>query len=248
MNTNPLGRQQADQADQADLVIWSYDFSISTFFGCEVQALLPLLPPDGALAPIEAVPGIGLISLTALNFRAGGLDGLLPEFQELIFSVGVTPDLTRGTPNFAMYVVALASTCEAHLRHCRDFYKLPAQTLLTKARVDRDGLAIELGDERGPIASLKSCAGYRKYSAAPEEQLVQAFTGSEPIYSSDCLFRGHVQEHHFAGDGGDVGTLHPHPFFGGLDIDEHDLTPFVQIISDPSVAAEQRYYRSLPWK
>lgn len=245
MNEAPPGHQGSEPSD---LIVWTYDFSIATFYGCELQQLLPLLPPGGNLTPVEAVPGIGLISLTALNFPAGGLDGLLPEFQELIFSVGVTPDLSRNVPSFAMYVVALASTCEPHLQHCRDYYKLPAHTLLSKARVDRQGLAMELGDARGPVASVKSCAGYRKYSAEPEERLVQAFTGTAPIYSSDCIFRARVQEHHLDGEGGDVGTLHSHPFFGNLDVGELELTPFVQMISEPGVAAEQHYYRSLPWK
>ncbi len=244
MNEIPRGHRQPEQNDR---IIWNYDFSISTFYGCELQSLLPLLP-DGKLTLAEAIPGIGLINLTAVNFRAGGLDGLLPEFQELILSVGVTPDLSRTVPSFAMYVVSLASTCELHLEHSREYYKLPAHTLLTEVSVDREKLQIALANERGSIALLKSCADYKEYSTEPQERLIQAFTGNQPIYSSDCIFRARVQENQLAGGDGDVGTLHHHPFFSNLAVNDLELIPFVQMISDPDVIAEQYYYRSLPWK
>ena len=89
-----------------DLLVWEFDFALTTFFEVETSQIEKYIPKQ--LSPMEVSPGLGLINVTGFNFPAGGL-GHLPEFQELICSIIVSPDLSRGVPKFAMHVISLAS-------------------------------------------------------------------------------------------------------------------------------------------
>ena len=122
---------------------------------------------------MEVSPGLGLINVTGFNFPAGGL-GHLPEFQELICSIIVSPDLSRGVPKFAMHVISLASTSQEHLDHSAEYYKLPIHGLLTDAKIDRDKVAIDYSDNDGQILQMSNCSPKLDYRN--DERYFQAYT------------------------------------------------------------------------
>ena len=66
-----------------DLVVWKFDFSLSTFFEIPTEQVEPLLPEP--LEPMEVAPGVALINITAFHFMEGCLEGLAA-FEELICS------------------------------------------------------------------------------------------------------------------------------------------------------------------
>jgi len=220
-----------------DFLVWQFDFALTTFFEIETHLIQPLLPPQ--LHPIEAVAGVSLINLTAFNFPAGAL-GSLPEFQELIFSAIVTPDLSRGVPKFAMYVLSIGSSCQEHLDHSFDYYKLPVYERLLHGIIRKDKLAVEYGDSLGKILTMHNCANQVIYKK-DEKRYFQAFTSkNNQIYIADVYIQASLYEHQEIGN---VGMLYNHPFFKNLGFDEADPVSYLQMIGEPGAIGQQLYYR-----
>lgn len=218
-----------------DLIIWDFDFAVSTFYEIDTDLVQPLLPK--ALSPMEVVPGISLINLTAFNFPAGGLEGELPAFQELIFSMIIAPDLSRSVPKFAMYILSLGSTSQAHLEHSREFYKLPVVEKLTGATLDYEMLFAEYRDAAGPILTVKNTSPALVFK--PDERYFQVFTSvDDTIYVADVQISAMLHEHQQAGD---FGTLHNHRFLKNIDMEDASPTGFLQMISKPGTSGKQYY-------
>jgi len=219
-----------------DHLIWTFDFALSTFFEVETEIIEPLLPIR--LAPVEVVPGVSLISITSFNFKEGSL-GTLPEFQELIFSAIVSPDLTRGVPKFAMYVISLTSNCQKHLDHSIDYYKLPVTDLLSNVEINSDKLAVTYKDSQGTILTMNNCSQITSYKH--EELYFQAFTSmDDTIFVADLYIQGYIYEHQQAGN---AGALYDHSFFNNLEIEENELPPFLQMMNEPGKIGKQFYFR-----
>lgn len=219
-----------------DYLVWTFDFALSTFYEVETDRIHPLLPHQ--LAPMEVAPGVSLISVTAFNFPEGALESL-PEFQELIFSAVVSPDLTRGVPKFAMYVISLASTSQAHMDHSLDYYKLPAYHPVSDVEIKSRELDVRYADSKGTILTMNNCSGTMDYKE--DERYMQVFTGTEDsIYVADLYIKASLYEHQQSGE---VGKLFPHPFFQQLDIEEADPVAFLQMISEPGKKGQQFYFR-----
>ncbi|MEE9167133.1 MAG: hypothetical protein V3U24_06710 [Candidatus Neomarinimicrobiota bacterium] len=219
-----------------DYLTWGFDFALSTFYEVETSLVEPLLPPR--LTAMEAAPGVSLIMVTCFNFAEGSL-GTLPEFQELIFGVVVSPDLSRGVPKFATYVVSLASSSQEHLDHSKEYYKLPIFGQLSKVGISREELAVEYEDSRGEILTMNNCVPNPAYKKG--ESYFQVYTSEDSsIYVGDVYVKARMFEHQ---EPGDVGKLFNHPFFGDLDIEEADPTVYLQIINEPRKIGEQYYFK-----
>ena len=220
-----------------DLIIWEFDFALTTFFEVETDLFQKYLP--SAINPMEVSPGIGLVNLTAFNFPAGGLNSKLPEFQELIFSAIVSPDLSRGVPKFAMYVLSLGSNCQDHLDHSADYYKLPIHGMLTDAIVDPESIAIDYSDKDGNILKMNNCSPETNFRN--EERYFQAFTSDgDNLTIADCYIEAPLFEHQLTND---AGTLNVHPFLKNIDFELGDPLPYLQMISRPGEIGRQFYYR-----
>ncbi len=219
-----------------ELIVWEFDFALTTFYEIETDYIQPLIPPR--LSLMEVAPGVGLINVTAFNFPEGAL-GHLPEFQELILSAIVSPDLSRGVPRFAMYVLSLASTSQEHLDHSANYYKLPISAKLTESTIDRDALSISYGSDEGNILTMNNCDATLDYKS--EERYFQAYTseGGE-IYIADIYIRASQYEHQLAGD---VGILQTHSFFHDIDMAEAEPIPYLQMIGRPGDTGKQYYYQ-----
>ena len=137
-----------------NLIIWEFDYAMTTFYEVDTDQISSLLPKE--LSPMEIVPGVSLLNITAFNFPEGGL-GHLPNFQELIAAIVVAPDLSRGVPKFAMYVFSLGSTSQDHLDHSADYYKLPSYNKLKNDEINRKINEVEFGDDDGSILTMNNC-------------------------------------------------------------------------------------------
>ena len=218
------------------LIIWEFDFALTTFYEIETEAIEHLIPKR--LTPIEVAPGVSLLNLTALNFPEGAL-GKLPEFQELSFSLIVTPDLSRGVPKFAMHILSLSSTNQEHLDHCVSYYKLPVCEPFTKATIQHDPLEAEFEDADGPITTMKNIHPSPGYDEG--ERYFQAFVEeASDIYVADVVMKGSIFEHQNAGD---AGKLWPHPFFRGIDWDSAEPLAYMQMLNKPGITGRQYYPR-----
>lgn len=223
-------------SNNEDLIIWDFDFALSTFYEIDTGEIEPLLPKR--LAPMEAAPGVSLINVSAFNFKAGALDAL-PEFQELILSVIVAPDLSRGVPKFAMFVLSLGSTNQAHLEHSASYYKLPIFGQLSQVDIQRDAHQVTYADDAGPILTMKNIHPNPVFT--PGERYFQAFVEEDgEIYVADLVIKAHLFEHQVVGD---TGRLNAHPLFRGIDLDGGALTPYLQMFSQPGTSGQQFYAR-----
>ncbi|UCH63113.1 MAG: hypothetical protein JSU77_01265 [Fidelibacterota bacterium] len=222
--------------NQEGLIIWNFDFAFTTFYEVETDAIEHLVPKP--LTPIEVAPGISLFSLIALNFPKGALS-TLPEFQELILSLIVIPDLSRGVPKSAMYILSLGSTNQEHLDHCTNYYRLPVFGKFSKVNIQYDPLIVEYEDDQGPIVSMKNIHPRPEYGEG--ERYFQAFVkDAADIYVADVLMKGSLFEHQQAGE---VGKLWPHPFFRGIKVNEVEPVAFMQMLNKPGSPGQQFYPR-----
>ena len=224
-------------SNNGDCLVWNFDFALTTFYEVDAFQLESLIPPQLSLQ--EAAPGVGLINVTAFNFVKGQL-GALPEFQELILSAIVSPDLSRGVPSAAMFVLSLTSTCQEHLDHSQDYYKLPVVELLTESSIDKINHEINFEDGNGKIAQIKNCAPViNEYNYS--KRYFQAFTKEgEHVFISDVFIEASLFEHQ---ESGDTGKLYEHPFFKGIEVDDSDVTNFLQMVNEPGSAGKQTYFK-----
>ncbi|MFQ6616936.1 MAG: hypothetical protein ACE5HZ_09275 [Fidelibacterota bacterium] len=216
-------------------LIWKFDFALTTFYEAETDSVKNLLPRR--LTPLEVAPGVSLINLTAFNFLPGG-NGNLPEFQEITFNVAVSPDLKRGVPRFAAYVVSLASTSQEHLTHSEEFYKLPSYGRLSEVKIQKDDLTVECGDSDGTIATMRNCGSDTSFKKS--EQYLQVFSSvDDAIFVADVTVRGIMFEHQ---EHESVGILHSHPFFRTMDMAHVEPEAYLQMTGKPGETGEQIYY------
>ena len=89
-----------------DYSVWHYDFGIACSFEIPTKDVQDHLP--GPLRPFEVRPGVSVLSLNAVNFRAGNYN-FEEEFQEVTIAVNVVADLClAGTvPRYAIYPINL---------------------------------------------------------------------------------------------------------------------------------------------
>ena len=223
-----------------NFLVWEFDFALTTFFEVETDLFQQHIP--SRLNLMEVSPGVGLVNITAFNFPEGAL-GELPQFQELIFSAIVSPDLSRGVPKFAMYVLSLASTCQAHLDHSTDYYKLPIHGLLTDTKIDSGAIAIDYSDNDGQILTMINCSPNVNFR--DEKRYFQAFTSDgDNLTIADCNIEAQLFEHQLTED---AGKLNVHPFLKNIDFDLGDPLPYLQMIGEPGKIGKQFYYRPSPF-
>ena len=48
-----------------NLIIWEFDFAMTTFYEVDTDLITPLLPKQ--ISPMEIVPGVSLLNITAFN-------------------------------------------------------------------------------------------------------------------------------------------------------------------------------------
>ncbi len=220
-----------------NLIIWEFDYAMTTFYEVDTDQISSLLPKE--LSPMEIVPGVSLLNITAFNFPKGGL-GHLPNFQELIAAIVVAPDLSRGVPKFAMYVFSLGSTSQDHLDHSADYYKLPSYNKLEYGQINRDKNEVEFGDSDGSILTMNNCCNdIGDYLG--HERYFQAFVSKDDdIYIADLYLQAALFEHQ---EQGEVGIINNHPFLKGLELFDEERVPYLQMILQPGTKGKQFYYK-----
>ena len=220
-----------------NLIIWEFDYAMTTFYEVDTDKITSLLPKQ--LSPMEIVPGVSLLNITAFNFPEGGL-GHLPNFQELIAAIVVAPDLSKGVPKFAMYVFSLGSTSQEHLDHSADYYKLPSYNKLDYGKINREINEVDFGDSDGSILTMNNCCdtigdylGHERY--------FQAFVSKgDDVYIADLYLQAALFEHQ---DQGEVGAINNHPFLKGLELFDEEQVPYLQMVLEPGSKGKQFYYK-----
>lgn len=220
-----------------NLIIWEFDYAMTTFYEVDTDLITSLLPKE--LSPMEIVPGVSLLNITAFNFPEGGL-GHLPNFQELIAAIVVAPDLSRGVPKFAMYVFSLGSTNQEHLDHSADYYKLPSYDKLEYGKISHEKNEADFGDNDGSILTMNNCCETIG-DYLDHERYFQAFVSKgDDVYIADLYLKAALFEHQ---EQGEVGIINNHPFLKGLELFDEVSVPYLQMILEPGTKGKQFYYK-----
>lgn len=201
-------------------------------FICEIDSdvVRPLVPTRLALK--EARPGVGLLNIGYMALVAGHLDGQLPEFEEITFSVHVHPDLTLKTsiPRMSVYDIRIGSNCKAFLDYEAEHQKLNGTywpTLRGTLNDAQDQLTVQ--DESGPLFTLKNTHPSPPHKM--EDAVGQYYSMYEgQLYQGVFRWTGRGTEHQRDGD---WGQLFNHPFFREIDVERNVFDCYMQMFMAP---------------
>ena len=99
---------------------------------------------------------------------------------------------------------------------------------------------INFEDGNGKIAQINNCAPViSQYDYS--KRYFQAFTkAGEHVFISDVFIEAPLFEHQ---ESGDTGKLYEHPFYKGIEVDDSDVTNFLQMVNEPGSAGKQTYFK-----
>lgn len=227
------------QAGGRPLVIdWRLERHLFFSWEIDTDAAEAMLPEE--LETVEVRPGISLLSLGALRYEPGHFGPESPAFHETVAAIHTAPDLSLPgpTPRFCFYAVSVYSDSAGFVEQDTRLLSTPSDHVPTMRQdFDDDGLGVRIWDERGPIAVMRNTHPNPRYEATE-------FYGQHMNDASGQLVRGIWQwegtrfEHM---ERGDVGGLHPHPFWKGLDLDAVG-SPYRQMMAEPGARHRERFY------
>lgn len=210
-------------------VPWTFSHDQVFLFEIDVAAI-DLEVPRGRFLQ-EVRPGVGLVGIGGLTAPAGNL-GRLPALVEINWFVLLEPDLSLPMPTarFAMLTGRVASDCPAFLDHCERADKLPVYRS-RGLRVEHDpaASAYRAEDEHGPIFSMRSTfTGTPRFE--PRTLWLQHHSTQGGGWIQVFRWEGGFFEHQ---QGHDAATVHPHPFFDGIDTRGLGDRCYMQMIVPP---------------
>lgn len=224
-----------------DYSVWHYDFGIACSFEIPTKDVADQLP--GPLRPFEVRPGVSVLSLNAVNFRAGNYN-FEEEFQEVTIAVNVVADMfLAGTvPRYAIHPLNLGASTEGFYSDSYNTDKLPFYRQPLDIRFDREAIAAECRDGEGNlIFEIHNIHPEPKYDMA--EEFFQVFADYEGrLYHGAVTLESERYEHQKKV--GSAGTVNDHPIFKGLNVGGIDTkNSYIQIFSPPKTDGKQVYYR-----
>ena len=139
-----------------------------------------------------------------------------------------------------MYVFSLGSTCQEHLDHSANYYKLPSYKKLEYGNINRENNAIEFGDKAGSILTMNNCST-NIGNFLGHERYFQAFVlQDDNLFIADLYLKAALFEHQ---DQGDAGVINNHPFLKGLELFDEERVPYLQMLLGPGTRGKQFYYK-----
>jgi hypothetical protein len=227
-----------------DYSVWYYDFGIACSFEIPTKEVKDHLP--GPLRPFEVRPGVSVLSLNAVNFRAGNYN-FPEEFQEVTIAINVVADLfMAGTvPRYAIYPLNLGASTAGFFSDSYNTDKLPFYQQPLDIRFDREAIHAQCYDQSGElIFEIKNIHPSPKYDMA--EEFFQVFAQYDgDFYHGAVTLESERYEHQKKL--GSAGTLRPHAIFKGLNVGAIDTkNSYIQIFSPPHTDGKQVYYRLQP--
>lgn len=200
---------------------YAFRHAVSVFSRMPTASVARLLPPH--LRPMEVQHGCGVFGVTAFDF----LESPVGPYREIAVAVVVPPLPTSDGmyPKAAFYPVCVATTSRRGMMHRRDAWRLPCRENPVEIAFQDLGekINVYVYEDDDPIVDFTvSC---RKWN--PVDQAYQTFmTGDERTWKADFRLRGPMSVHEE--ERGHV-TMHPHPFWAGLDRDDVEAIPFREL-------------------
>lgn len=225
--------------DDALVLDWRVDDQRFFTFELPLSTIEPCVPD--VLEAVELRPGVGLVSLGWLRFAAGQFGPDSPGFDEVFCALHVHPDLSMRmpTPKAAFLVHRMWSSSKDLIRVDEEHIAAPASWEPSlRVTVMDDGARVHGHSEHGPIFDL--CVGGGG-SFEPTCFWGQHFTATRGVRRGAWQWEGVRADRMEARNGS---QLHPHPFFGELDVGR-GLRAHRQMTKGSGVAAE-RFFAMTP--
>lgn len=224
-----------------DYSVWHYDFGIACSLEIPTKDVLPHLP--GPFRPFEVRPGVSVLSLNVINFKAGNYS-FGEEFQEITIAVNVVADLflAGAVPRYAIYPINMGASTAGFYSNPYNTDKLPFFQEPLDIRVHRDEIRGECYDKDGNcIFEIKNTHPEPRFDMA--EEFFQVFTQHEGAYYHGAVTLESERYEHQK-KLGSAGKVCDHPIFKGLNVSNVDpKNAYIQIFSPPETEGTQVYYR-----
>lgn len=219
---------------------WEIDRHLFYVFEVDTEEAERVLPEP--LQVVEVRPGAALLSVALVRYRPGQFGPGSPRFFELVAAVHVAPDLGTRMP---LPVMTLSSF--AVLSDSQEFVAQEEHTLFAPARLvpltvtyTPDELGLSLGDADGPILSVPSAHPRPRW--VRKEMWGQHFTDTKGLHQGIWQWDGCLYEHQRPLPGW---TLHPHPFWAGLD-PGRVRGLYRTMVQEPGTVAHTRFWKMRP--
>lgn len=224
-----------------DYTIWHYDFGIACSFEIPTKEVQHHLP--GPVRAFEVRPGVSVLSLNAVNFRAGN-HHFAEQFQEVTIAINVVADLFLAgmVPRYAIYPINLGASTAGFYSDSYNTDKLPFYQQPLDIRFDREAIHAQCFDEQGDlIFEIRNIHPEPKFDMA--EEFFQVFAQYEgAMYHGAVTLESERYEHQKKL--GSAGSICEHPIFRGVNVSAIDpRNSYMQIFSPPQTEGRQVYYR-----
>jgi hypothetical protein len=211
------------------------------FYEIDADVLAPLLAPQLELAEVR--PGIALMSLECLHYRAGHYRPDHPESYEMVIAAIVHPNLSidMPVPKFALQIINVITDSADFAVHEAEILGSPMVHVPGLAMTfTADGTSVDVRDGNQPIVSCRNTDPDARYER--KELWGLTYATRHGLQHGIFRWQGEVHEHMKRGA---YGALHPHAAFLGIDT-SRVRGCYRQMSARPDGPTEIRYYHLGP--
>jgi hypothetical protein len=240
---------------KAMTIKWRLSHNVVLFLEIDTETVEAALPRF--LTPVEVRPGISLLCLGALLYRSDHFRPGSPSFTEFFNVVSVQPDLSipMPRPRFSFYPISIYSESADFCRTENELIHTPNYLVESlQSEWAPDGLSVSVRDARGPIMTMRNTHPHptfrqqviwgQHFNAAKDAAIVNGRWTNGTFLKGPWEWDGPVCEHQIPGDWGEV---HPHHFFGDLDL-SCIRGCYRQMLAAPGAEIFERFYEMYPMR
>jgi len=219
-------------------VEWRARHQTLFLYEVDLDALVPHVPD--AVTVQEVRPGVGLLAIESLHYLPGHFADPR-ESVEIVVAVLVEPDLTvqMPVPQFSLFVTSVLSSSAAFVEHERMLLRTPMEHAPDlRMSYAPDGASVAIFEGETPIVECRNTRAPAVFAPKVMWGLIYSNKQGE-LHRGAFRWEGNVFEHQQRG--GDVGRLHPHPVFRGLDV-SRVRGCYRQMAAQPDLPTRIAYY------
>lgn len=255
MITNKTPVDDSPVGGAAMTVKWPLTRHLMLMLEADTDALQPEVPDEFTI--LEVRPGIGLLTLSILQYATDIFRPGSPSFHELVGVVSVLPDLSidMPPPSFSFYPISVYSDsvdfCQTEYdRIHTPTYHVPSLDV----QWSEDGASASASDERGHILTIKRLGEIgtfrsdviwgQHFNKTKGGAVVNGRWTGGVLLKGPWEWNGTLFEHQRDGDWGSVS---PHHFYGNVDL-SRVRGVYRSFVAEPLAPHVERFYEMKPFK
>lgn len=216
---------------------WSIRRQTLFFYEIDADALAPFVAPSLELTEVR--PGIGMLTLECLQYRAGHFRPDVPEACEMVVAAMVHPDLSvdMPVPKFALQILRVITDSPVFVEQESRLVSSPmVHVPELRLAFDDSGMSVDAFDGTRPIVSCRNMDATARYASKVMWGLT--YTTTRGLQHGIFRWQGEVHEHMKRGS---YGPFHRHPVFEGIDT-SRVRGCYRQMNARPETDIDIRYY------